>query len=350
MLRKLLLGFPTIGLAAGLAAGSPANAQVALTPANPFMVNATAPGGGLWLPSTDGGHLWVADHLFGLCRVDVIGGTASIVQSTCQAGLDGQPAFDSVHNLVYGADGSRQSQGISRFKYNPAGLLGKGQLTNRTTILTGLGTNRPLAVALGKNNSTILNNQNNRLFVVTKRSANIWRANLTFNAPVAPATVGTPNAVNGLTVIAATAQKGTATGLAFLNGSLFLADGADVNEIPAAGTCATPCDGPSPVGTGILPQALVTDGKYLYADDLDTVNRILVDPVDGLLSVELYASPFVTPGFLAERFMTGLAVKPAVPATLTTAAIPGNLFAGGDRAGLGDPLAAHWYVMDLLSP
>src|SRR5262249_55845837 len=104
----------------------------------------TAPGGGIVLTGTAISaitgkpvrYLWVGDGNFGLCRVDPeidAPGTHVLNQNTCPfklngASITGGPlVLDPNTNFLYLAD-LRNSQGIFRMKYNPAGDTGKGFL------------------------------------------------------------------------------------------------------------------------------------------------------------------------------------------------------------------------------
>ena len=153
-----------IGLAAGaavaIAAGS-APAGALPVQQTLYEAPATAPAGGLWLPdgTAAGGHLWVADHVTGLCRVDptpanpdfpgVLGSLAACYNFGLgrAAGTAGQPAYDPDGGFVYLPDTSSKSRGVTRLSLNTLGA----RLVTPTVIAptAGLGGNQPSAVALG---------------------------------------------------------------------------------------------------------------------------------------------------------------------------------------------------------
>src|SRR3954452_10515740 len=70
----------------------------------------TSPSGGLWLPGGLGGHMWIADHALGFCRLDPPApGSATplaINSATCNlsAVSPGQSDFDPTTNYVYVPD------------------------------------------------------------------------------------------------------------------------------------------------------------------------------------------------------------------------------------------------------
>ena len=97
---------------AALVGAGPASAATQSTVAT----NVTAPNGGVMLTGANGSkHLWVPDHLNGVCRVDAAG----LNQNTCALFLGtnavkpGQLSFDPVNNYLYIPDLSAKSQGSS---------------------------------------------------------------------------------------------------------------------------------------------------------------------------------------------------------------------------------------------
>src|SRR5919202_1358491 len=92
-MRKLFLGATA---AVAVAASAPAFAAATI-----YYQPVTAPTGAAWIPdgTTAKGHLWLADHLSGLCRLNPGGAspTASAPLSNCiLIGAAGQFAYDPV--------------------------------------------------------------------------------------------------------------------------------------------------------------------------------------------------------------------------------------------------------------
>src|SRR5689334_17233249 len=154
-MRKLLRG--TVATAA-LAASASINAASAAAPI--YLQGATAPTGGVWVEDGTGlakGHLWIADHLQGFCRLDPgnNGNTAATLNTaSCKLNLDGQPSYAPIPQLAFAADGSAKSVGVARLKLR-SGLFSGGQ-TNFNNALpvadsrckgNTLGGCRPVATA-----------------------------------------------------------------------------------------------------------------------------------------------------------------------------------------------------------
>jgi hypothetical protein len=92
----------------------------------------TSPHGLAWMPGQLGGHLWIADHTQGLCRLDPspdhpeLFATNPIVCDTMATiGSPGQPVYDVTTNadgshFVYVPDQAVKSPGLWRLTFNPA--------------------------------------------------------------------------------------------------------------------------------------------------------------------------------------------------------------------------------------
>jgi hypothetical protein len=94
-------------------------------PASVVSFGQTAPAGMVMID----GHLWVADHVQGLCRLDRVPDAASSAQwavdaDTCdplgRIGSPGQPTYDGRGNFIYVPDNSHKSPGVWRLKYDPS--------------------------------------------------------------------------------------------------------------------------------------------------------------------------------------------------------------------------------------
>ena len=147
------------------APGSPANIPPLPTPFNGNLyggafgadlapagyADPTLPGNGVWLPGNLGGHLWTADSLNGLCRMDVpqpadgspapAGALTHENLSTCLIGANAagllkpeQSIYDAARHLLYVADGGTKSVGVVRFSFDPA----TETLNNPQVIAAGL--------------------------------------------------------------------------------------------------------------------------------------------------------------------------------------------------------------------
>ena len=124
----------------------------------------TAPkGGAVFLPSADGGHLWVGDHAQGFCRLDQVPGTSlhAVNPSACDdgnaLGSSGQAVYDDTVNadgthFVYVAQNDHLNVGIWRFTYDLNADNGAGMVRNPPVLMApnaGLDGNKANGLALG---------------------------------------------------------------------------------------------------------------------------------------------------------------------------------------------------------
>ncbi|HEX5407048.1 MAG TPA: hypothetical protein VFX16_32635 [Pseudonocardiaceae bacterium] len=127
----------------------------------------TAPAGGLtFLPSSDGGHMWLADESSGFCRFDVVSqapGLHASDPSACDDGTvlgsGGQSVYDDSvvsgttdEHYVYVAQNDHLSPGVVRFTYDPTAKGGAGGLVGTAVIMApgaGLNGDRANGLALG---------------------------------------------------------------------------------------------------------------------------------------------------------------------------------------------------------
>jgi|tagenome__1003787_1003787.scaffolds.fasta_scaffold20927479_2 hypothetical protein len=291
-MRKHLLGAAAV--VALTAAAAPAFALPTAT--NLYADNLTAPSGAAWLADNAGGHLWIADHLNGLCRliptptastdpapdmVDspncvLIGAagqfavdTVNVAKRKGEATTTVAGKADSLRFYVYYTDLSTKSVGVTRLIFDrPTGKFLSG-LTNRKTINVKATTadTGVEAAALGKNGD---------LYVAFKRSANIVKVAkpyaTTFTTVQAPKVIGD-------------AGKKDVRALAFDNlNNLYLAPngGASVTGIadPVANACSpTNICGAGDAGfTGVFsPMSLSWDGTALNVGTVTGVMRV-TDP------------------------------------------------------------------------
>jgi streptogramin lyase len=221
----------------------------------------TSPSGTLWLPGQLGGHLWIADHTSGLCRLDPTApGSATplaINSATCNlaASSPGQPDFDSTTNFVYVPDNSSKSQGVWRLIFDPATETVVTDI--RLAPTAGLGGNRPSAVAFS--------HYDGKLYVSFLKNGNISR-------------IATPAGASQIVEAAGSSSDGRrVVGLAFVDWDLYLAEKDQVTRIGCA--TSTLCKGSckaTAIGVNVAtPGALTADdtNRILYTADLTKVYR-----------------------------------------------------------------------------
>ncbi len=139
--------------------GTPGDAAIPAAP--PSLATGALLGGGVSLPSDGvwmGTHLWMADAVNGLCRMDapVGGGLSAMNAGTCMVGANAanltvpeQSAFDAAKNLLYVADGGSKSIGVVRFTFDPATeTLGNPQVIASGMVGSGVGLDNQLADAV----------------------------------------------------------------------------------------------------------------------------------------------------------------------------------------------------------
>ena len=149
-----------------------------------YMPQATDPHGVLWLNGSLGGHLWLADVVYGFCRMDVDPASGAVKISTVANACahtgqkSSQATLDPVQNpdgtsYVYSCDWAAQSQGCYRMSFSPA---------TETMVKTELlapgrfpGNIKPFATALGP--------RDHKLYVSSDLNPNIYR----YTVPNGPA-------------------------------------------------------------------------------------------------------------------------------------------------------------------
>jgi hypothetical protein len=128
----------------------------------------TSPAGGLtFLPSDDGGHVWLADEFAGLCRFDVVPAAPVLHASNPSAcddgtvlGSGGQAVYDDSivpgttnQHYVYVAQNDHLSPGVVRFTFDPSADGGAGDLVPASAVImapnAGLNGDKANGLALG---------------------------------------------------------------------------------------------------------------------------------------------------------------------------------------------------------
>ena len=266
------------------------SAALAQQTSSQFVTGLATPQGGLVLsgtavnPATGNPfrHLWTADAVNGLCRIDPDVDTPAaqtINHATCVSTVAGaafnagQLTFDPASNTIYAVDGGGKL-GIIVLHLLP-GADGEGQVDQANTSILAPGcsiaTNRPNATSLGPDGN---------LYIGFTRSGNIMRVNSPTTNPVPCGNVQQ--------AVIATGDRLT-NQMAWIGHTLFInlsksttkVDGADNCLTPSANTVCTPGFLGIPF-LGATPTTMVSDqpsglsnGDDIYfGDGLSTVSAI----------------------------------------------------------------------------
>ncbi|WP_194715520.1 fibronectin type III domain-containing protein [Noviherbaspirillum soli] len=253
-------------------------------------------------------HLWVPDHLSGVCRMDPDLDSPppySLNQNTCLslngALKPGQVAFDATNNNLYTVDLTTKSQGLYRLHFMPNGDQGHGVLDQtRTELITslaggcGLGGSVPIATSIGPDGA---------LYIGFKKGGNITRIK---NPGTDPIPCG--NYQN----IGSSPDGKLTLGMGWIGRTLYGIDGLGLFSMDNADTCQGNCRGASMLTTQIpVPSALISDQNYpattggmLYLGTPNTVARV------NLKSSPMSVEPTYGTGL---SFVSGLAVDSSSP-------------------------------------
>jgi hypothetical protein len=173
------------------------------------------------------GHLWVGDHVMGLCPLDAAPDTLHAVNGDgCDpngvVGSPGQPAFDAINNFVYVPDNSTKSAGVWRLTYHPD----TNTVDNPILMDPGLAGLKADALALGPDMNGV---PNGALYVGNLKEAGIRRINNVLD----------PNTRNQWTeVIAQTTDgRGINGSMAFVGNDLYLPENRGLTVIRNAPAC-----------------------------------------------------------------------------------------------------------------
>ena len=244
---------PAAALLAGLVIASVPGAAHAAT-ASLTASGLTSPSGAVWLPdAVGGGHLWVADHLQGFCRIDA--GGIAIATCVTSAVSPGQPSFDPTTNMVYLPDNAAKGVGVVRLGYDPA----TESFVDSVVVApqAGLAGNRPTASALGPDGN---------LYIGYLKNGNVSRV------------VNPAGATQTVQSVGSTSDSRRPGGFAFRGTDLYIAEGAAVTRM--ANATSTACTGgcrattipglsvPAPLGIGYDPV-----GDRLFIGTTSSVQR-----------------------------------------------------------------------------
>jgi len=240
-------------IAAGSApdiAGSTPPPPAGLALSTQYGTQMTAPNGVLFLPDASGvptqGHVWVADHTNGFCRLDPMlpgqqGTLYTVNLSTCNVSAvsPGQPSFDAATNFIYVPDNASNSRGVWRLTFDPV-----TETVGSPVLLApnaGLGGNRPSAASLGADG---------KLYVSFLKNGNISR-------------ITTPaGSTQKVEAVGGSSDGRRVLNLAFIGNDLYLAETNTVTRI--LGATSTACTGgckAASLGIKIVsPTALISDG------------------------------------------------------------------------------------------
>ena len=265
-LWEILAGQAPGAVATGMVVGSLATGGV------------TVPEGTVFLPGALGGHLWISDHLQGLCRLDpgLTPGSLVINAGTCIGVLNGgptaagQPSFDPLNNFVYLPDiaAARTGAGMFRLTFDPL----TETVTDPVAIAVGstdLDTNKPVGSALGPDG---------KLYVSFLKDGTIKR-------------IPAPN-VGSAQVLEPVGNEpagpgGRGSSLAFVGPALYVAGSVRLGVINAAAACTGACLATAKAPLISAPLAVAYDGsRFLYVGDVGGVWRY--NPATGV--AELYSN------------------------------------------------------------
>ncbi len=272
----------------------------------------TAPKNGFVATGSSGArHLWISDHLQGLCRMDPAldsPGPYSVNAATCVLG--GSVVFNPASNHAYIADevANSTNQGVIRKIFNSAGGGGHGTLEGADFRLgdgtsCGVSPNRPSGLALGPDGN---------LYLSLLRSGNIVRiAN--------PSATAVP--CTNFVTIATLGRRNE--GVAFAGHNLYGLGEASPWKITNADSClAGACVSEDvftsnvllPTGIGSNQQGQTANGTALFIADIGSVTKI--------------ENPNTTPSVIP-NWATGLSVPLSVSVDNLAVAKP-DIFVGDD--------------------
>ena len=284
-------------------------------------------------------HLWSADPVNGLCRLDPDIDTpgphginpATCVTTAAGAALNaGELSFDSAGNNLYSVDLAGKSRGILRLHFLPGGDSGQGLMDKLNVQVLGaacgIGANNPTAAALGPDGN---------LYVGFKRVANLMRI-------LAPQTEPLPCSNVQATVITVGSQV---SGLGWIGHNLFASDKTVTGVIPNADLCFTPVNGNNPcttttflpsLGFGVVATDQVppsTSGRDVWVGGTSSVARFSL------------ATNTITPNYGGAAFslIGALAVD-------ARSAVNPIVFVGDDPSNGLNPTAGRWFEITTAPP
>jgi hypothetical protein len=263
---------PPVTTACADALGSPNNpAQIVpppslAQPASVLSFGQTSPHGMVWIPGALGGHMWVADHTQGLCRLDPAPDHDSATDmqfatnpSVCDLngtiGSPGQPVYDPVGNFVYVPDQAVKSPGLWRMNFDPT-----SETISAPTLMApgaGLDNDKLDGVAMGPDNN---------LYAGGLKNGFIYR----IQNPR-----GDPTAMQVDIIGTTTDNRGINGTIGFLGNDLYLPENKGAGVITNATHCATPSS-PAPCTSTLLSIPSVIFASSIATDQINGVVYVAV--------------------------------------------------------------------------
>ncbi|WP_374089663.1 fibronectin type III domain-containing protein [Methylomicrobium lacus] len=288
-------------------------------------------------------HLWVSDHLQGLCRIDpdldtaatLPPGSAAINSATCTTG--GPAVYDPQGQKVYIADdvANKLNKGVVRQKFLPTGGGGHGTVDGQATRLgdassCGVPSNRPSSMAMGPDGN---------LYLGFFKSGNILRIRGPGDATVPCSSFQT--------IGAGTDGKRT-LGLAWINHALYGLDGGFPWIIANADKCVTAANPGSctassifttaaiiPSGIGSNQLGATPNGTTLYISDAASVTKI--DDPNGTAQI-------------TKNWATGMSLPSSINVDTAAVSVPDVFIADDPTAGAGQLQGRIYTVSEQITP
>jgi hypothetical protein len=228
------------------------------------------PHGGVWMPGSLGGHLWVSDSADAFCRMDpnpspgpsnpptASGAPFALNVNTCNVFVTkpGQPAYDPKPqpdgtHFVYLPDGiaGNKSVGLARLTFDPNGNVCGAPETvcNPVIVAPGSGLDGQQAHAAAIDPAT--------------GAVYVGFLNRATTAPTEVARVNNPSSANPTVEFIANAPRHKPVfNLAFVGPDLYLGDNGGLDVVPNAANCVAGACTVNPVLNVRGPRGMATDG------------------------------------------------------------------------------------------
>lgn len=339
--------------------------SMAVTTTAQIAANLTAPNSGVILngskinPATSlpYRHLWIPDHLAGICRMDPDVDASPIAPNTVNsytinrqscisfvAGASlkpGQLAYDPTTNNVYTVDLSAKSQGLFRLHYLPNGGTGSLDIGHGSFDLINMevlgGLNAGCGVGGKVPNSANLGPDGN-LYVGFKGSGNIVRI-------VNPSIESVP--CGNFLTIGTTGDQRKNFGLGWIGHDLYGVDGFSPWVMRNADQCFTAINGNTTChGTSIfaglipVPSAVISDQTYPAVNG----STLYLGTANSIVKAVIPQSSSALPSSLDLAWATGFSFVSGLIVDMVNSANPVVYAADDPTKGLGVNAARLWSV------